>query len=98
MKETKKGLAEFLKKNRILSGLTQGEVAQVLGYSTPQFVSNWERGLSHPPIFVLRRLAELYNVPADAMFKEILKATISQVEQNLHKQFYKRARGQKKSS
>jgi len=40
--------------------LTQKAVAEVLGYSTPQFVSNWERGVSLPPLNAMPVLAKLY--------------------------------------
>lgn len=43
-------LKNFLKDARKRAGLSQGELAKILGYTTPQFVSNWERGkCSVPP-------------------------------------------------
>lgn len=67
------GLAEFLKEKRVNAGLTQSEVAKKLGYSSPQFVSNWERGLANPPIFVLRDLTKMYKVAVDQMFDMIVE-------------------------
>ena len=67
------GLAEYLKERRMQAGLTQSEVAKKLGYSSPQFVSNWERGLANPPIFVLRDLTKMYKVPVDQMFDLIVE-------------------------
>jgi len=58
-------LADFLKQKRVAAGLSQRDVADKLGYSTPQFISNWERGVSHPPINALKKLGELYKVSAD---------------------------------
>ncbi len=78
------GLSEFLKNKRVEAGLTQSEVARKLGYSSPQFVSNWERGLARPPVFILRNLTKMYRVPAEQMFK----ALMSEVEGDLHKEFY----------
>ena len=66
------GLAEFLKEKRVAAGLTQSEVAHKLGYSSPQFVSNWERGLANPPVFVLRDLTKMYRVGVDQMFDMIV--------------------------
>jgi transcriptional regulator with XRE-family HTH domain len=81
----KKGrLAGFLKEKRISAGLTQSEVAQKMGYSSPQFVSNWERGLANPPVFVLRDLTKMYKVSADSMF-DIL---VEDVKSELHREFY----------
>lgn len=56
-------LAKFLKLIRGQSNLGQKDVALRLGYSTSQFISNWERGLSRPPIEALPILAELYQIP-----------------------------------
>jgi len=50
-------------------GLTQGEVASALGYSTAQFVSNWERGQSSPPLDTLPKLAEIYSISARDVVK-----------------------------
>ncbi len=77
-------LAAFLKKKRVEVGLTQSEVASALGYSSPQFVSNWERGLANPPVFILRHLTKLYKVPVDEMFEKLRQ----EVERDLHREFY----------
>ncbi len=55
-------LAEFLKDKRELAGLQQKQVATALGYSTAQFLSNWERGISSPPAKAIKILAEKYSV------------------------------------
>ena len=87
-KATENSLAVFLKDKRIVAGLSQKDVALKLGYSTSQFISNWERGISQPPLATLRKIAELYKVSADEMFNVLLKSTISQVEIDLKKKFY----------
>lgn len=51
----------MLKELREKSGLTQAELAKALGYTTPQFVSNWERGLCEPPPEKYPKLAKLLN-------------------------------------
>ncbi|HEX7673273.1 MAG TPA: helix-turn-helix transcriptional regulator [Bdellovibrio sp.] len=80
-------LADFLKQKRIAAGLSQRDVADKLGYSTPQFISNWERGVSHPPINALKRLGDLYKVSAEDLFEVTLNATIQEVTQDLRKKF-----------
>lgn len=57
-------LAQALRGFRENVKLTQGDVAKEFGYSTSQFVSNWERGLSRPPKIIVTRLAKLYNIPS----------------------------------
>lgn len=77
-------LAGFLKEKRVSVGLTQSEVAKKLGYSSPQFVSNWERGLANPPVFVLRDLTKMYKVSADQMFDLL----VADVKSDLEREFY----------
>ncbi|MBX2996439.1 MAG: helix-turn-helix transcriptional regulator [Bdellovibrionaceae bacterium] len=81
-------IADLLKKSREHSGLSQADVAKELGYSSPQFVSNWERGLSSPPIHKLKKLCKLYHVSMDDAYKAMLQATLQEVESKLHSQFY----------
>ena len=52
---------KFLQKKRREAGFTQNEVALFCGYSTPQFVSNWERGLVLPPISTIKQLVGYYE-------------------------------------
>jgi len=80
-------LADFLKAKRVAAGLSQRDVADKLGYSTPQFVSNWERGVSHPPINALKKLGELYKVSSDDLFEVALNATIQEVTADLRRKF-----------
>ncbi|MGE0632592.1 MAG: helix-turn-helix domain-containing protein [Pseudobdellovibrionaceae bacterium] len=81
-------LAEYLTEKRLNAGLTQTEIARVLGYTTSQFISNWERGLSAPPLEVIKKLAKLYHVSSDELFKVFLEDSVAQFEANLVRQFY----------
>ena len=80
-------LADFLKEKRVAAGLSQKDVADKLGYSTPQFISNWERGVSHPPINALKKIGEMYKVSADELFEVTLNTTIQDVTQDLRRKF-----------
>jgi transcriptional regulator with XRE-family HTH domain len=55
-------VGNFLKAAREKAGLTQQEVAVRMRYSTPQFVSNWERGLALPPIDALPRIVRVLRI------------------------------------
>lgn len=55
-------IGRFLKLARESADLTQHDVAHALAYSSPQFISNWERGVSLPPLEVLPKLSEIYRV------------------------------------
>lgn len=65
---------KFLKKKRIESGLSQWDVAQKLGYSSPQFVSNWERCKCCPSIESFKVLSSLYKIPFEIIVKMYLQA------------------------
>jgi transcriptional regulator with XRE-family HTH domain len=81
-------LADFLKNARTSAGLSQKEVAAYLGYKSSQFVSNWERGLSSPPIGTLRRLCRLYKTEESAAFHIIRNIAIRRLEADLEREFY----------
>lgn len=83
-------LAKFLKEKREHSGLSQKQVSEKLGYSTPQFVSNWERGLAAPPPRALKKLADLYRISVDDIFDTILQSTLQQVTADLKRKVYGR--------
>lgn len=50
-----------LKKMRQHAKISQNQLAIELGYTTAQFVSNWERGLISPPIETLKTLEKLFE-------------------------------------
>jgi transcriptional regulator with XRE-family HTH domain len=52
-----KEMATLVKSARVGAGLTQMELAKKLGYKSPQFISNWERGESSPPPAVISKIA-----------------------------------------
>lgn len=81
-------LADLLKNARVKAGLSQKEVSAVLGYKSSQFVSNWERGLSSPPIGTLRRLCRLYKTSESGVFSVIRNIAIRNLEADLKREFY----------
>jgi transcriptional regulator with XRE-family HTH domain len=83
-------LGKYLKEKREGAGFSQKEVADKLGYTTPQFVSNWERGVSQPPLKTLKKIGEMYKVSSDELFNVTLNHTIHEVTTDLKKKFYGR--------
>lgn len=63
------------------------DVADRLGYSSAQFISNWERGLSSPPMKTLNVLAQMYKVGTEEIFQAILAITLSTAEESLRRQY-----------
>jgi transcriptional regulator with XRE-family HTH domain len=75
----KKKMGELLRRRRILANFTQARVARTLGYSSPQFLSNIERGISVVPIETLGKLIRLYRFDKN----EVLNLIMAGAEQTL---------------
>ena len=76
LKKNKKRVGEYLTKVRKESGLTQRNVAQNFGWTSPQFVSNWERGEACPSMDTIIELKSLLKVSARDYEKQILEILI----------------------
>lgn len=81
-------LAALLKQKRIAAGLSQGDVAMKMGYSTPQFISNWERGIACPPVRDLKKLADILKTSPEELFEVFLEGTISHVTHEMKRKFF----------
>lgn len=68
--------AQLIKQTRLKMGISQGKLCRKLGYSTPQYLSNFERGLCYFPNKKLKKAATMLNIPywdmADAVFVDVL--------------------------
>lgn len=64
--------AKEWKRLREAAGLTQKEVSDALGYSTPQFISNVERGRCRFPIQKLTKIKKLYRLSTDQVVNLVL--------------------------
>ena len=69
MEKLKKIVAKNITEERMKSGLTQLQLAQMLNYSD-KAVSKWERGESLPDVCVLKRLSQIFCVSVDYMLCE----------------------------
>lgn len=54
-----KTIGKYIRDLRKQSGLSQGDLAKQLGYSTAQFISNWERDVAPVPLMKIRELHKL---------------------------------------
>jgi transcriptional regulator with XRE-family HTH domain len=59
-------LTRYLRARRLELGLTQREVASALGYC-PQFVTNWERGASQPPMGAIPGVCKALKIKRGVM-------------------------------
>lgn len=73
-------VSTLIKSARVKAGLTQADLGYKLGFSSPQFISNVERGLAPLPIKHAHKLSRLLNIPVDA----IIKAKAADVAATLH--------------
>lgn len=71
-------MGKLIKKARTQAGLTQASLAKKLGYESPQFVSNWERSESLPPIAALPKIARFTKTKYND-FTGILKRDFDRV-------------------
>lgn len=77
-----KTIGFYLREARNETGLTQSQVAKKLRYSSPQFVSNWERGVCNPPLKHLRTLSNLYRINR----KEMLEMLVADARKTFEKE------------
>jgi transcriptional regulator with XRE-family HTH domain len=64
-----------LHSHRKAAGLRQHEVARALGLNGSERISKWENGYSVPREKTLFRLAGLYHVPPQQLFREVYGTT-----------------------
>ncbi|MCB0413568.1 MAG: helix-turn-helix transcriptional regulator [Bdellovibrionales bacterium] len=89
MKKIKKNtLSDILKQSRNKLNMSQGDLAKTLGYTSPQFISNWERGISSPPLKTICKLVNVLSLDPD----EVIEVMLIEEEKTLRKALETRAR------
>ncbi len=85
-------LGNYLKEKRETAGLSQKDVSQKLGYTSTQFISNWERGLASPPLVALAELVQLYKINKAEFMDKILEDKRLFIENEFSGAFKRNAR------
>lgn len=80
---TKKEFGDYLKQLRIARNLSQKNLAASLGYSTPQYVSNWERGRALPPQKLASELCQILELPLENYTTNMIKVKTFDFSQKL---------------
>jgi transcriptional regulator with XRE-family HTH domain len=62
-------LRDILKTAREKKGYSQSKLAKILGYSSGQFISNWERGQSYPPVDRLAKMSLIFDLDHEELIK-----------------------------
>jgi len=71
-------LGTYLATCRNAVGLTQKKIADKLGYSSAQFISNFERGIAAPPIKKLKPLIKMVKAEP-AKVRDLIIAAESKI-------------------
>ncbi len=78
-----KQMGVFLREKRETIGLTQAQVATQLGYGSPQFISNIERGVSRVPVKSLKAFIGIYALQKDEVIDILLEEKKNQLQKFL---------------
>lgn len=70
-------LAAFLRSAREKANLTQGDVASQLGYTTPQYISNWERDMAPFPLDQIMPFVRITKC-SKAKFKKLILSELQE--------------------
>jgi transcriptional regulator with XRE-family HTH domain len=90
-----KEVGSYLRDHREKAGLSQMAASKALGYTTSQFLSNCERGVSSLPLDKLPILVKLYGMSRRQLIEFILKAQRSYLETELSENAGKNSKASK---
>ena len=80
-------LGIYLKRHRETSNVSQAELANFMGYSTSQFVSNWERGIAPPPVDQLKKICAKTGGDAEEAYRMYEKRVVRETRDKLVAEF-----------
>lgn len=83
--KTYKDIPNALRKYRRIRGLSQKDVAKILGFKTASRISRWENGDSFPNLVNAVRLAALYRNMVDGIFGDLVREVREEVLKQEHK-------------
>lgn len=73
-------IGHYLKELRGQKGLSQGDVANKLGYHSNQFISNIERGVCTPSPNVVYKFLQVYGVSNSQAVQDLLEIQLRYLE------------------
>lgn len=77
------GIGKKLKEMREAVGLSQKELAYRMGWTTPQFCSNFEQGKSFPSLSALDKLSVIYGVNPEELKVLVYRAKVDEYKKDL---------------
>jgi transcriptional regulator with XRE-family HTH domain len=76
-------IANYLRSRRRKSGLSQRELAQILGYITADPVSQHERSVKIPALLIALSYEVVYRMPISELFPGIYRTVEARIEEQL---------------
>lgn len=76
---SKTKLANLLQQSRLDAGVSQKDLSLLCGWSTPQYVSNFERGLSLPPMQVVELICEAIKLDPKIVYQLMHDSQIEKI-------------------
>jgi transcriptional regulator with XRE-family HTH domain len=64
---------EYIRDLRIKRGVSQTELAKIMGFKNAQFISNWERGLAGVPVKHIFTLAKAFDLSWETLMRAYLE-------------------------
>lgn len=80
-------LGEFLRDCRLKKNLSQTELAGRLGYTSPQFISDWERGVSTLPMMKLNEICRILGVRNQEMFDLLVDVSVEKLVHSMNEDY-----------
>lgn len=80
-------VGKYLKQKREEAKISQLSLANTLGMESPQFVSNWERGVSDPPLKYLKTICKIIKADANYAYELFELGIVSQIRKKLIRDF-----------
>ena len=91
-------LGIYLKDLRTAAGFSQGGMGKALGYSTPQLVSNWERGMCKIPLAKINDFATLVKFDSKKLKEHFIQILVEDYERELREELFPTKPKNKKSA
>lgn len=73
-------LANTLKTARINANVTQKQLAKSLGWGTAQYVSNFERGISAPPVKDIPKICSIINIDPKIIYRLLCDVQVERIQ------------------
>ena len=88
-----KNIPNALRKYRRIRGLSQKQVAVILGLKTASRISRWERGDCLPSLVNVIRLAVLYRTMVDGILGDLANAVCGEIQKRERKMLERKSSG-----